>query len=450
MKGSDIKIYYKCPTWLYLDYHGPDEWRKEHVFMQKKAEEGLEYEEYVMNKLGLQSIKIRNITDWSEKTIQLMKENKDIIGGALLKHGDYIAQIDLLRKNKEGHYEVVDIKIAKKPHKEHIMQVVYNTMVLGMIQKVTPEKAYLKLVDGREEEIPVKENMEKLVPELEHINSIIHGEKIEPSLGGDCKICAWSDYCLEQVIKTRDITLINGLGREKKKLLQEYGIATLEQLAKIDADMKIKGVGNNTLQSYKLKAQSLLEKKEIITKKYNFPKSKLEIFLDFEGSPTHEIDWIIGLEIRNGNDRTIKSFIAEKPDDEKEMYKQFLDYMENQNNYIIYHYHHYEKTALTKLQNKYGYKPETHNKIMSSLLDLYKIINDSIIFPLHSNSLKSIAKYLGFKWRESDVDAATSIYLYDLWLTTKNREYLKKAVEYNQDDCGATRTLLDYLKQKLS
>ena len=60
------------------------------------------------------------------------------------------------------------------------------------------------------------------------------------------------------------------------------------------------------------------------------------------------MDYLIGVTIRREEKTEYKSFLAKDLHSEKEMFIEFLDWLKTQEDYIIYHWHHYEKTHLKK------------------------------------------------------------------------------------------------------
>jgi predicted RecB family nuclease len=62
---------------------------------------------------------------------------------------------------------------------------------------------------------------------------------------------------------------------------------------------------------------------------------------------------------------------------------------------------------------------------------------------LEFHSIKTLAKFLGFQWRDTSPSGAASIEWFDQWTTTGDPTIKQRIVDYNQDDCVATRVLLD-------
>ena len=68
-------------------------------------------------------------------------------------------------------------------------------------------------------------------------------------------------------------------------------------------------------------------------------------------------------------------------------------------------------------------------------------------FPTYKNDLKSIAKWMGFRWTESDINGANVQGLFDEYLNDprKNKQFLQMVLDYNKDDCEATMVIKDWL-----
>ena len=60
--------------------------------------------------------------------------------------------------------------------------------------------------------------------------------------------------------------------------------------------------------------------------------------------------------------------------------------------------------------------------------------------------LKTLARYLGFEWRDTDPSGAASIEWFYKWTETADEAVRQRILKYNEDDCGATRVLRDALE----
>ena len=84
------------------------------------------------------------------------------------------------------------------------------------------------------------------------------------------------------------------------------------------------------------------------------------------------------------------------------------------------------------------------------MIDLHKVGTRAFVFPTYSNGLKDIADYLGFKWRHNDINALDAIaYYFKYQKDPKDwRNKMQAIVDYNEDDCVATRLVKDWLQER--
>jgi predicted RecB family nuclease len=81
-------------------------------------------------------------------------------------------------------------------------------------------------------------------------------------------------------------------------------------------------------------------------------------------------------------------------------------------------------------------------------VDLYNdVVTKKTEWPTIDHSIKTLAKHLGFRWRDTHPSGAASIEWFDRWVRTRDRAIKQRILEYNEDDCRATRVLLDGIRQ---
>ena len=353
------------------------------------------------------------------------------------------------------HYTVTEVKLAKNIKKEHKIQGAFYNYLLGAIQGITPEIFCTINGEGEREEHDYRSHEPTLMSLIGDTRKILQGESVSPTYNS-CGF-PWKSYCDKKAIEVKDISLVDGLGQSKKsKLYHKY--KTVEDIsnAKISDLTAIDGIANKTAQKYVNSAKAIHSgTHSIIDKnKIEFPQRKVEIFLDLEGiDPTsvegefEQIDYMIGILVRENNVEKYTAFTAMDTKHEKEMLLEFLEFLKNQEDYVIYHYHNYEKSHMTKMMEKYEIDNATQNLLLNNLIDIHKVATDSVVFPTYGNGLKQIAPYLGFKWRQKDVSATESIAMYFDYVKDPigNETNLQKIIDYNEDDCVATRVIKDWL-----
>jgi len=177
------------------------------------------------------------------------------------------------------------------------------------------------------------------------------------------------------------------------------------------------------------------------------PRSADEIFFDIEGDPERGLLYLFGVLVREKkrNREIYKPFVAERPDQEAKAFLDCIAFLEQWPEAPIYHYHHYERSVLDRLVERHGALPARVDRLRNRLHDLSGMVSKSCFLPIRSYSLKAVARYLGFEWTLAKSSAVQSVVWFTSWQRTGERVYLDRAIEYNADDCRATRVLKDWL-----
>jgi hypothetical protein len=114
----------------------------------------------------------------------------------------------------------------------------------------------------------------------------------------------------------------------------------------------------------------------------------------------------------------------------------------------VYHYAHYEPTALKRLAGQHGTREREVDDLLRHgvLVDLYAVVRHGVRSSRPSYSIKELeAFYRGAK-RDTDVgEGGESIVVFEEWLETGEQRLLDNIEEYNADDCRSTRELRDWL-----
>ncbi|MFC1728323.1 TM0106 family RecB-like putative nuclease [Nanoarchaeota archaeon] len=451
INGTTVLNYVRCPRLVWNKFYGPSEEKTAvHEFMQKKMGEGLVLEKGYIKKLPHESFSFTNLEDGFKKTLELMKKGAKRIYHPVLMYDDFVGIPDLIEKVKgksrlgEYYYVAGDVKSTIRPKEEQVMQVVFYNHLISKVQRYLPHLGFLVMRDENRVDVNITDNISKLNKDIKMIREICNGMVISPTINSHCTFCPWKDYCFNIALNDGDISMIKGLGSSAKKILNEIGAHKIEDVAKLDPEKThFKGFTPATVQKWKLQAESLRDDKVIKIKKHSFSSRLYEVYLDLESQDNTQVVYLIGLLV-NGK---VKQFTALKPEDEKKTLLEFVKYVISLKDFVIYHYGTFEKTMFRTLFKKYSVNKAEGDKIMSNMIDLLPIINSSVVLPLHSYSLKRIARYLGFKWTDKKADAAESMYWYDLWLKDGDLKWLELSTKYNEDDCKATKIIKEWLEK---
>lgn len=139
---------------------------------------------------------------------------------------------------------------------------------------------------------------------------------------------------------------------------------------------------------------------------------------------------------------------AATAEDEKQIWTQFLDLLGAIENPVIFHYGRYETTFIKRMRTRYGDPSKdkfTAARGVEWPTNLLSIIFAKVYFPTYSNTLKEIARFLGFTWSEADASGSTAIVLREQWEQSHSNALLQKLITYNAEDCEALARLAERL-----
>ncbi len=463
--------FFQCPHWIWYDIYEDQEKKKATPpLMQMIYEDGLKHEKEIIKSRKFEEINSAMFKDLDEAflaTAELMKKGKNIYHGVLMDE-HWVGIPDLLEvrpiselgdkkaKSRFGdyYYVVYDIKNSKDIKDEHKFQLVFYSLILEKIQGVRSREAYIINSDGEEKSFLIEDFMEYFDLTRQNIEKILEGQKPPPFLKSGCKRTPWYSLCLSETESCRDVSLIYRLSQMDQRQLYDIGIKTIDDFARTDLEsLRTKLVTWNfdKLVRFHNQAQSLVKNETIILKKPKFPEVKTEIYFDIESDPTQDIDYMLGLLIKNKDKQgepEFRYFFAHSKKEEKKIWEEFKKFLEDLEDFVIYHYAFYERQTFDRLALRYGVSSEIENKFKNNAIDLHRAVVDSVVLPLYFYSLKDVARLVGFKWRAEDAGGAESVVWYNQWKETGDNKILQKIIDYNKDDVVATMVVKEWLEKQ--
>jgi len=454
--ASHLYQFAHCPRWPYEEMHGDArQKRRPSAFLQKLLADGILHEETIF--ADLQPTRVSYpANDYAKgyaETLRLMRAGAALIAQGVLLDGDRMGVPDLLEK-KPGKsalgawtYEPIEVKSARGVKSVYRLQLAFYADLMAEVLGEWPEEAHVILANGRRETFAlhgVRSQYERMLAEL---RAVAAGHEPPVHIFSACGDCPWEPSCLTVAEDTRDVSLTYGLQRRIATYLRDLGVATLARLAAFDPAALASGakITPADAAALVLQAQVLEDGKPRWRKALSFEDAGTEIYFDIEGEPEHDVLYLFGVLVRNAEGEEYRAFVAEDPADEHTAYAQLLAFLETLPAAPIYHYHEYERSALRTLGARHGTDAVRTAALLARMRDLNKDLTATAVLPVYSYSLKAVAKRLGYRWSHPEASAAQSIYWYSTWLKTHDRSLLDLAVEYNADDCRATRLLKDWL-----
>jgi predicted RecB family nuclease len=474
-----------CPHRVSMDlYADPAERDEPNTFVELLWEKGSLYEREVMAGLKEPYCDLSSYSgDEKERlTAEAMQRGEPLIYSGRMSADGLLGDPDLLRKQGNG-YIAGDIKSGsgEEGPEDNSKPKIHYAVQLGLYTDILEKKglsagrvAFVWDIHGREVPYEFESPYGKRNPRtlwqdyqetLDQARAIVSATATTlPAYGAVCKLCHWYSACVKRLKNADDLTMIPELGRSKRDVMYDR-VKTVSQFAKSDIGSFLAGnktafagIGPDTLRKFQERAKLLTASKgqPYTRTKIQFPDSNRELFFDIEVDPMRDVCYLHGFVERTGRDNGTERFVAAlaeepTPDAEKKAFAEAWNYIRQSRPSTIYYYSKYERTIYRALQAKYPdicSADEVEELFDPALaIDLYNdVVKKSTEWPTWDFSIKTLAKFLGFSWRDTHPSGAASIEWFNRWVETGDTEIRKRILDYNEDDCRATRVLRDALE----
>ncbi|MXY97116.1 MAG: TM0106 family RecB-like putative nuclease [Gemmatimonadetes bacterium] len=480
--ATDLVNYLGCRHATYLDIRSLEEDLEKAEAddtMRLLQRKGLEHEKAYLEWLRSEGRDIAEIDrdgslqDRAAATRSAMEAGVDVIFQAVLHRDPWRGDADFLvrcpRPSALGDYsyEVLDTKLARKAAPKHLIQLCVYSDLLEGLQERRPECMYLLLGDGTEQRYRVDDFFFYYALARRRFEAWIAGPPADtnPDPCAHCTYCHWRDLCARRWEEDDHLSLVANIRKTQIAALRNAGINTLSDLAHLDADRQIADTSQEGLA--RLRAQAALQYEKAKTGKdawerldfdegkglSRLPKpDRGDLFFDMEGDPLYPngLEYLFGVVAVTDGRPVFKDFWAHDHVEEKqafEDYMAFLDvHLQRYPSAYIYHYNHYETTALKRLAGRYGTCEEQLDNLLrrNRFVDLYLVVRESIRTSEPRYSLKNLETF--YMQRSGEVaTAAESVIIYNRWQEAGDDDLLRQIAEYNEEDCVSTWKLRDWL-----
>lgn len=282
-----------------------------------------------------------------------------------------------------------------------------------------------------------------------------------------CDICEYPTLCQLERERLDHLQLVANITSSKIVKLRAAGINTMTELAAMFEGHDLfeeKQVRQAKAQLLSTAARPYVEVRQPKLLSGLPRASRYDVFFDIEGFtfyPGGGLEYLLGwVTVDSPYDDPKPAFHGLWSDDrvtESANFEAFvasmLDRQRWHQDFHIYHYAAYEKTALKRLAKRFGkFEAEMETLISSGVfVDLYQLVSQALTIGQPKYSIKNLEQYYSFQ-RNSEVKEAMGsmeyyhAYLEALQSSPDEAEMLKRQVlSYNRDDCVSTLALRDWL-----
>ena len=417
--------------------------------------------------------------------IQACEEGKNIAYGVrikypLIKNRIIKANLPMLRKTSGDSiwgnfsYQPILARQGKKITREHKLTLAMTGLLINHLQKYQVQKGLILHKENeviKVEKIRLSDNINTdLIDSLLNLEKDI--ESITPppitSNRKKCTICSWRKDCDAVAIKEGSLSEVSGIGAKRQLLLNKIGIKNIEELAKIKSYKLKEKLEIFGTQHGDISKQIILQSQSQSTNRAiklnpeielnNLKKAKGLYIYDIESDPDIKHDFLHGFirlpkNIKNeiSLEKTKYSpLLNVEKNTESFLWKRITKKLSLNRDYPIIHYGETEPISLLKLGLRQGADPHEIEALKKRFIDIHLLIREYWCLPVRNYGLKSIAEWIGFEWKQTNVDGARALLWWRQWKKSRkiNKMYsrnLNSIFEYNRDDCIATLMIAKWL-----
>ena len=450
----------------------------------------------------------------AEATQEALGNGVDVVyQGALFRDErlglpDFLVRADLLG-GAEG-YEVCDAKLARSAKARAVLQSTFYSRLLEETLGVEPKNMHLELGDGERISFRVKDfsayerQVDRLFRDLAKSKPAFPPKGTYPEPVEHCAVCRWWQVCVERRRADDDLSRVAGMTSRQRKAMKDVGVTTRRGFAALIEPPHLARVGRKNLAKVFAQARLQVEGEdrgewlwEFVEPERNeegeltldrgllgLPEpAEGDLFFDIEGARYYSEDgkefglqYLFGItdsaEIDDQRRPRYHAFWAFDRAGERDAFEKVVDFIAGRlvqhPDAHVYHYNHYEPTALDHLAELHVTREDALKRLMGRfathedeldgllrrrvLVDLYRIVRQGIRASVESYSIKRLEPLYEFARSVELSDVGERSLHFELALDESNAdgdlEGRRILRGYNEDDCRSTHALRDWLEHR--
>ncbi|HET9230645.1 MAG TPA: TM0106 family RecB-like putative nuclease [Vitreimonas sp.] len=459
-------------------------------------ERGRRHERAYVEYCARDGVRVADLTDLPRHdalaaTRAAMQSGADVIVQGALSNGSWRGYPDVLRRvARPGRYggwsyEVLDTKLSREAKAGAVLQIAFYSALLAFEQQAPPEHMYI---------VTPGDPFNELVFRVDDYAAFLRWAKANlaetmadapaehyPDPVAHCDVCQWSQACEQRRRDDDHLWFVAGIGKSQIRELTEHGVTTLGALADTPLPLPFKPARGARETYEKLREQARIQHEgrtagrpvhELIALQPGLGLAALpapspgDIFLDFEGDTyagDGGLEYLLGYLCADaGGALHYAALWATDPEEEKAAFERFIDFamdrLTRHPELHIYHYGHYEPSALKRLMGRYASRERELDALLRGerFVDLLRVVRHGVRCSVESYSIKKLEAFYGFTRDAALPDANKSLGRVQAALELGEPLGELKAdcdvvQRYNADDCRSTlelRTWLEALRQR--
>jgi uncharacterized protein len=358
---------------------------------------------------------------------------------------------------------ITDVRLALRPETrpDFALQLAHHRALVRETAGIEPGR--FEIVNGYGETLAIAPAAEAVYEDALRLAEVTLASPDEPDdLRGHsaCRSCEFYKHCWNRAEAERRIEILPEVLSAHVPGWHARGVRTLEQLADFDTSRSVRGVPAALAKRAVLAAGAWRDDRAVWLHVPQLPSYPV-VWFDLEGDSRGEDAeipiYLWGFAVDDGGaaprSEAIVAEFSEHGD--KAAWERFVARAE-----AIFaahpgirwvHWDHYEPLWVRRYAERHGAPAGFLERVNAACFDLKRVLDRSLRLPLRSYSIKHVAKWMGFSWRNPESGSEWSTARFHRARSTddpaERDASLAELTEYNEDDLLAMRAIWRWLSE---
>jgi predicted RecB family nuclease len=373
-------------------------------------------------------------------------------GNGMSSHIQALERMKEAADDDDAVYSPVLFTLNEKVSRDNKLLLAFNAIALSSVQGTLPLIG--KIVHGNSYRV-LKCKIEPCVGEVRKLVALIQAAHVDGAaappvrLNRHCNSCQFQADCQRLAEEKDDLSLLRGMSEKEIEKQRNRGILTVTQFAYTYRPGRRgkRKTEKARKHDHALQAVAIRDKKVYVLDSPTVPRSRVALYLDIEGVPDRDFDYLIGLVAVTEEGTTTHSFWADDRTQEKAIWEACSQVINSFEDYTLYHYGQYELRFLERMRrvaNEEG--AAAIDLICARSCNVLGAIYSRIYFPTRSNGLKDIGHFLGATWTAANASGIQSLAWRLAWEASGDETLKQHLFRYNLEDCLVLRQVTEFVR----
>lgn len=358
---------------------------------------------------------------------------------------------------------VVEARLALRPAQrgDLALQLAHVRHVIAAATGLVAQR--FEIVSGGGETLAIEPASEREYESAVREAETVLAEPAEPDLllaHSTCRRCMFYTHCWDRAEAERRIEILPEVQSGDVPHYHALGVRTIEQLAGLDPHRLPRGPLRTSAARAVRVAGAWRDDRPEWLQAPALPGSPV-VFFDVEGDARGEESevpiylWGLGLDEGRGEPRAIPVLAGSGPDADRRGWESFLEQaaalLDGHPRARWLHWDAAEPLWVRRYTERLGAPAGLAERVLAACYDLKRELDRCVRLPLRSYSIKHVAPWMGFEWRNPESGSEWSLARFHrarLSADPAERErLLAEVTEYNADDLWAMRAVWKWLRE---